>query len=138
HVSHGQYVPISAPLITIIDLRECWVRVPVPEYDWPLVNATQEVQCTWKNPNHVGPQQTGKPPLFKGRPMGGVRQVDPNKHTAELWYELDPLPVSVLKDEMVTAMLPIGKKQSAIVVPDSAIVYDSHGQTWIYLQTDKK
>src|SRR5262249_23284543 len=35
HVSPGQYVAAAAPLVTIADLSEVWVRVPVPEHDLP-------------------------------------------------------------------------------------------------------
>src|SRR2546421_400145 len=38
YVDAGQYVPVSAPLITIINLDPVWVRVPVPEVDLPRVD----------------------------------------------------------------------------------------------------
>src|SRR5262249_4146442 len=37
HVSPGQYVPLAAPLVTVADLSQLWVRVPVPEQELPHV-----------------------------------------------------------------------------------------------------
>ena len=138
HVGPGQYVPVSAPLLTIIDLQPIWIRVPVPESDLPDVDPKANVEISWKNSNH---NQTGKSPFFKAKPVGRVPQVDPIKHTAELWYELLPTKEAdrFVKDQMVTVHLPIGKKGKGTVVPYSAIVFDVHGQGLIYLErtTDK-
>jgi RND family efflux transporter MFP subunit len=137
HVGPGQYVPVSAPLITIIDLAPIWIRVPVPEIDLPGVDTTASVDISWKNSNH---NLTGKPAFFKAKPAGRVAQVDPIKHTAELWYELLPIKEAdrFVKDQMVTVHMPIGKKEKGTVVPYSAIVFDVHGQAWIYLEGAEK
>jgi RND family efflux transporter MFP subunit len=142
HVGPGQYVPVSAPLITIIDLRPIWIRVPVPESDLPMVlrmvDPKKTVDISWKNGNH---NQNGKPAFFEAKYVGRVAQVDPVKHTAELWYELLPTKEadSFVKDQMVTVHLPIDKIEKGTVVPYSAIVFDVHGRGLIYLErtTDK-
>jgi RND family efflux transporter MFP subunit len=138
YVGPGQYVPVSAPLITIIDLQPVWARVPVPESDLLDVDPKANVEVGWKNGNH---NQTGKLPFFKAKPVGRVPQVDPAKHTAELWYELLPTKEAdrFVKDQMVTVHLPVGKKGKGTIVPYSAIVFDVHGQGLIYLErtTDK-
>jgi RND family efflux transporter MFP subunit len=137
HVGPGQYVPVSAPLITIIDLRPIWIRVPVPEIDLPGVDTTASVDISWKNSNH---NLTGKPAFFKAKPAGRVAQVDPVKHTAELWYELLPTKEAdrFVKDQMVTVHMPLGRKEKGTVVPYSAIVFDVHGQAWVYLEGAEK
>jgi multidrug efflux pump subunit AcrA (membrane-fusion protein) len=163
HVSPGQYVPVAAPLISIVDLRPIWIRVPVAEYDLPLIDPRASVSITWKNPSN---HSTGQSTFFAATPVGRVAQVDPIKRTADLWYELvEILPASAastvglvgsplgngsllaasalvarstefdrfVKDQMVTVNVPIGKKQKATVVPYSAIVFDAYGHTYIYL-----
>lgn len=136
HVGSGQYVPVSAPLITIIDLRPIWIRVPVPESDLPQVDPKASVDVSWKNSNH---NQTDKPAFFKAQPAGRVAQVDPVKHTAELWYELQTNEADrFVKDQMVTVHMPLGKKEKGTVVPNSAIVFDTHGHAWVYLERPEK
>jgi multidrug efflux pump subunit AcrA (membrane-fusion protein) len=137
HAGPGQYVPASAPLITIIDLNPIWIRVPIQEFDLPRVDPKQSVSITWKNPI----QEPGdRPPFFQARPTGRVAQVDPLKRTADLWYELEvtkdtqhAMTQLATKDLMVNVLLPIGKKEKAAVVPYSAIVFDTHGNAYVYL-----
>lgn len=145
HAGPGQYVPVSAPLLTIIDLQPVWIRVPVPEYDLPIIDPQQNVKITWKNPNQdrgakpaflsAIPADNEKPVFFTARPAGRVAQVDPVKHTADLWYELEPAKEAgrFVKDQMMTVQVPIGKKVKATVVPYSAIVFDAYGHAWVYL-----
>lgn len=133
HVSPGQYVAAAVPLISIIDLDPIWIRVPIPEFDLPTVDPKQAVTITWKNPYQ---EVEGKPSFFHARPTGRVAQVDPFKHTADLWYELEPTKSAdrFVKDQMVTVQVKVGKKRSASVLPYSAIAFDAYGHTWIYLE----
>jgi RND family efflux transporter MFP subunit len=137
HVSPGQYVVAAAPLVTIIDLNPVWIRVPVPEFDLPLDDAKGSVEVTWKNSNRDPREKVTFP---KARWKGRVAQVDPVKHTADIWYELEPTKDvgRFVKDQMVTVRLPIGRKEKAAVVPYSALVVDTHGHTWIYLERAEK
>lgn len=146
HVGAGQYVPTSAPLVTVIDLNPVWIRVPVPEFDLPVVDRQASIEINWKNPNHERsdkpaffgsePKQLNKSPYLTAKPTGRIAQVDPVKHTADLWYELDAKKEGVpfVKEQMVTVRLKLGKKENASVVPYSAVIFDAHGHTWIYLE----
>jgi len=150
-IGAGQYVPASAPLVTIIDLNPVWIRVPVAEFDLPRIDPMQNVSITWKNAQPPHPQpasQKGRgepnakqdpkdrPAFWIARPTGRVAQVDPMKHTAELWYELESTKDAsrLVKDQMVTAHLALGKTEKGIVVPYSAFIFDAHGHAWIYLE----
>ena len=137
HVGPGQYVPTAAPLVTIIDLQQVWIRVPVSEYDFDVVDADSKVDVTFKNANHG---RKDKPLSFKAKLMARVPQVDPVKHTGDVWYELEGTKGSsgFMKDQMVTVRVPIGKKEKAPVVPASAVIYDAHGHAWIYLEITKE
>jgi multidrug resistance efflux pump len=81
HAGPGQYVPVSAPLVTIIDLQPAWLRVPVPESELPLIQPKEDVTVTWKIPN-AG--QRLKLDYFTATYKGRVAQVDPQRHTADL------------------------------------------------------
>jgi cobalt-zinc-cadmium efflux system membrane fusion protein len=140
HVSPGQYVPVAAPLLTVADLSELWVRVPVPEADLPLLPDHDKVTVTLKTNGNNGPRAS-RPLEFQGRLKARVPQVDPVRHTADLLYALEPpaKPIPLAKDQMVTVFVPLGSMQEVSVVPYSAVVYDVYGGTWVYLDktTDK-
>lgn len=147
-VSPGQYVPAAAPLATIVDLTPAWLRVPVPEHDLPKVNAQAPITYSLE----AGDLGDGWHLVFKGKPMGLVPQVDPIRHTADLYYEIDPMPgiyprsgrdsqsksppkvptVNWAKDQMLRVEIPIGQSRNELVLPYSAIVFDAHGGTWVY------
>jgi RND family efflux transporter MFP subunit len=129
-IGAGQYVAASAPLVTIIDLQPVWIRVPVPEFDLPRIDPRQSVTISMKDVNH------DKSAFLHAKPVGRVAQVDPLKHTAELWYELEPTKDAnrFVKDQMVTVHLALGKTEKADVVPYSALLFDTHGHAWIYLE----
>ncbi len=155
HVGTGQYVSASAPLVTIIDLAPMWIRVPVPEFDLPRIDPKEKVWIAWRNFDN-----DKAPALFSAIPTGRVSQVDPLKHTADIWYELEnftilgvpkkkaggetaTLPGKVewanfVKDQMVTVRVPIGKKEKATVLPYSALIFDAHGHGWIYVERPQK
>ena len=136
-VGNGQYVQSSAPLLTIIDLDPVWVRVPVQEFDLPLIDPQASVEVTFKNPNQG---RTEGPASFQAKPAGRVAQVDPVKRTAELWYEIvkPGSDARFVKDQMVTVKLALGKKSKAPVVPVGAVIYDAHGRAWVYVETAEK
>src|SRR5262249_2900141 len=110
HASPGQYVAAAAPVVTIIDLQPAWLRVPVPEFDFPHIAPKQKTDATWKTGKGAA-----KPPasVFSARPAGRVAQVDAQRHTADFWYELEPTQnaAAYYKDQMLTAYVPLGSKQ---------------------------
>lgn len=150
HVSPGQYVQAGAPLVTIYNLNPLWVRVPVPEAELPTIRHKEKVQVALVNPagNDSGPAGPARGKrLFKARPVGVVPQIDTASHTADLLYEVEmdegkPLPAKdqpfkpiVAKDLMVTVWLPQGRPGTReTLVPDAAVVFDSFGGTWVYVE----
>ena len=135
-VSPGQYVPAAAPLVTIADLKKVWVRVPVPEFDFPAVEAQQAVTVRLKGDlakDSDKKNSLGDP--FKAKPVAVVPQVDAVKHTVDLIYEMVQGDKSVpfAKDQMVTVFVPLGRERVESVVPYSAVVFDAFGGSWIYL-----
>ncbi|HMF18931.1 MAG TPA: efflux RND transporter periplasmic adaptor subunit, partial [Gemmataceae bacterium] len=137
HVSPGQYVAAAAPLVTIADLKQLWVRVPIPELDFPSVEAKKEVSVRLKGMNQTsGTDKNHRPAAtFKAEPVAMVPQVDTVKHTVDVIYQLMPGPrgISFAKDQMVTVFVPLGKERVESVVPYSAVVFDAFGGSWIYL-----
>ncbi len=130
YVSPGQYVAAAAPLLTVVDLSEVWLRVPVPEFDLPLVNWKQEASVRLKGDNGAG-----RP--LRATPLGKTPQVDTARHTADLFYDLGIAKLSprldFAKDQMLTVYVPLDQKRTESVVPYGAVVFDAFGGSWIYL-----
>src|SRR5262249_20852328 len=141
HVSPGQYVAAAAPLVTIVDLSSPWVRVPVPEHDLLRVDTRQRIVIALR---HNGTNNGNS--WLEGRPVAVVPQVDSARRTADLVYELTPLPrkltasdavsavmPALVKDQMVTVYVPLGTKRKECVVPYAAVVFDAYGGAWVYV-----
>jgi multidrug efflux pump subunit AcrA (membrane-fusion protein) len=143
HVSPGQYVPEGTPLLTIADLTQPWIRVPVPEEELARVDRQAEVT------GHVAASSSGAGTLagrrkrleaerFQAVPLDLVPQVDPLRHTADLLYMLKPSTDSprglLAKDQLVTIFLPLAEQRPEAIVPASALLFDAHGGTWVYLE----
>src|SRR5262249_56660407 len=140
-----------------------WLRVPVPEFDLPQVNLRQPVHVVLRgNGDNGAAGATAWDRRFQATPLALIPQVDTVKHTADLLYEVSPYSVEALrnaaarmaaalaaplgplavqpplrmpfaKDQMVTVFIPLGQKRTETVVPYSAVVFDSSGGSWIYL-----
>jgi cobalt-zinc-cadmium efflux system membrane fusion protein len=137
-VSPGQFVPAAAPLVTVADLSELWVRVPVPENDLPRLDRQRDATVLPRGNGHVKGAD-GKPLRFEAAPVAFVPLVDPVKHTADLIYRLPPAGKTMLwaKDQMVDVLVPLGTERKESIVPYSAVVYDSYGGTWVYIDRSK-
>jgi cobalt-zinc-cadmium efflux system membrane fusion protein len=127
--SPGQYVPVAAPLMTIADLSELWVRVPVPENDLSRIEPGKPASLTLKG---IAP---GDRQALEIPPVALVPLVDPVKHTADMIYELKPRPKRqvLARDQMVTVQVPLEQEHPESVVPYAAVVFDAYAGTWVYL-----
>src|SRR5262249_49009868 len=137
NVSPGQYVPAAAPLVTIADLSQLWVRVPVPEQYLPRLDRDRPVTIVLKSANGADLTKADRRiDSFEAKPVAAVPQVDTIRHTADMLYELTPDPAKRLllaKDQMVTVYVALGQQKEETVLPYSAVVFDAYAGTWIYL-----
>lgn len=141
HVSPGQYVPAAAPLVTLADLSEMWLRVPVPETDLPRVDRKHPATVALKPGKATGGAAPPAKPL-QVQPVALVPQVDLARHTADLIYAFPANAADhgiLAKDQMVTVHIPLGTRREESVVPYSAVIFDAYAGAWIYLDltTDK-
>jgi RND family efflux transporter MFP subunit len=137
-VSPGQYIQAAAPLVTLADLSELWLRVPVPENDLSRLDAKKNVTVLPRGNGHLKGAD-GNPLRFEAEPVAFVPLVDSAKHTADLIYRLKPVQGNFLwaKDQMVDVLVPVGGKNKQSIIPYTAVVYDSYGGSWIYLDRSK-
>jgi RND family efflux transporter MFP subunit len=121
--AQGQTVAASAPLFEIAQVDTLWVRVPVYAGDVAGIDASQPVV--------VSSLRTGGP----ARPARGVTappSADPTAASVDLFFELAGEGVQFRPGERVTVQLPLAEAADGLVIPDSALVYDIHGQPWVY------
>jgi cobalt-zinc-cadmium efflux system membrane fusion protein len=133
-VSPGQYVAAAAPLLTLADLSQLWVRVPVPEHYLLQLDRDRAVTVELQAP--ASAPQARLAATLTAKPLAVIPLVDPIRHTADMLYEL-ALPTeqrpALAKDQMVTVQLPLGRLRESTVVPYSAVIFDAYAGTWIYL-----
>jgi RND family efflux transporter MFP subunit len=127
-VTPGQYVAAAAPLATLADLGEVWVRVPVPEEY--LARVAHGPATLLLN---------GRPDVrLEVKPVAAVPQVDPVRHTADLIYELDARSLNLSRDQMATVLVNLSARTDECLVPYDAVVYDAYGGAWVYVDLSKE
>jgi len=132
HATPGQFVAATAPLVTVANLHRPWIRLPIFEQDLHWIQPREPATVSFSPAGAKSYQATWH---------GLVGQIDLIRHTADVLYDLGPafdkapsgqLPV-VAKDLLVTVHVPIGKQARETVLPSAAIVYDTYGGAWVYV-----
>lgn len=124
----GQTVPSGAALFEVIDLSTVWVRVPLPVGDLDRIDRTE-------------PAQVGKlsaPPGTRSRsaqPVVAPPSGNPLAATVDIFYELSNADGKLTPGQRVGVTLTLADAKENLTVPWSAVVYDVHGGTWVYVQT---
>jgi multidrug efflux pump subunit AcrA (membrane-fusion protein) len=154
-VSPGQTVAAAAPLATVADLSRLWVKVAVPESDLARIDARRPAVIALRPAGHGGVPLARH--LYLVVPRSLVPQVDPVRHTADLFYDL--LPVSLeefarfatealanpaaarpptatafARDQLLTVPVPLDEPRQECVVPVAAVLYDTYGGAWVYVE----
>jgi len=123
HAAQGQTVAASAPLFDVAQVDTLWVRVPVYAGDVAGLDASQPAVVG-------GLRETG--PSRPARRVTAPPKADPSAASVDLFFELTDAAAAFRPGERVTVQLPLASSADGLVVPDSAIVYDVHGATWVY------
>lgn len=119
----GQTVAASAPLFTIAQYDTVWIRVPLYAGDVSTVDSEQSASVT-----SLG----GASPSRQARRVVAPPRADPSAASVDLFYELPAGAPALRPGERVSVQLPLLSSESGLAIPDSAIVYDIHGGTWVY------
>jgi RND family efflux transporter MFP subunit len=121
--AQGQTVAASAPLFEVAQVDTLWVRVPVYAGDVAGIDASQPVV--------VSSLRTGGP-ARQARRVTAPPSADPSAASVDLFFELTGDAGQFRPGERVTVQLPLAEAADGLVIPDSALVYDIHGQPWVY------
>jgi RND family efflux transporter MFP subunit len=124
-VANGQDVAGGAPLFEVADLSSVWLRVPVYAGDLKSVGSAQEIEIR---------RIDGTGPVLRGRLAKAPPTADPLAVTSDLYFELANPCLQLRPGERLTAALPTRDgPQRSLALPSSAVLYDIHGSTWVYV-----
>ena len=129
HALSGALVPAGAALFEIVDDAVLWVDVRVYVGDLPTLDLTAAAQ--------VGAPGAGLAQLTrKVQPVQAPPAAQADAATASLFYVLDNHDHTLRPGERLTVAVPKpGATEDMSSTPASAIVFDLHGGTWVYVQT---
>lgn len=119
----GQTVAASAPLIQIAQVSTLWVRVPVFAGAVDDIDSAQAASVT-----RLGGADPPRPAMRVTAPL----RADPTAASVDLYYELSSAGATLRPGERVMVELPLKTAQRGLVVPDAAVLYDIHGDAWVY------
>ena len=124
----GQVVAAGAPVADLAQPDLLWIRASVFAGDLAGLDATKPANVASLGQEASGPWRSARP--IQGPPGG-----NPSAATVDLYFEL-PVPETgrVRLGERVSVRLPMKATTTAIVVPQSAVLYDVTGGTWVYEQ----
>jgi len=122
----GQNVTAGGALFELADLRKVWLRVPVYSGDIKAIGSASTVMVR---------DIDGNGPALEGKRVEAFPTADPLAVTSDIYYELSNLNLELRPGQRLSATLPLRtEKQDRLSVPLSAILYDVHGGTWVYVE----
>ncbi len=126
-VTPGQSVPSGAPLVELVRVDALWVRVPIYAGLLRSIRAGAPARIrTLGDSNGAG---------WQADIVSGPPSADPLAGTVDLFYRLARLSdgnTGLVPGERVIASLLLGDAEERLVVPQSAVLYDVNGGTWVY------
>ncbi|MBI1899657.1 MAG: efflux RND transporter periplasmic adaptor subunit [Planctomycetia bacterium] len=121
----GQTVAAGTALFEIQSLNTVWVRVPV--YAGLLSEIEPKADATVARLRRNDAQATRTATWKDGPPSATSAAA-----TVDIYFEAPNEDGALVPGERVTASLALVAKAASLAVPRSAVLYDIHGNTWVY------
>jgi cobalt-zinc-cadmium efflux system membrane fusion protein len=119
----GQTVAASAPLLELAQVDTLWIRVPVYAGEADAIDDSRPAAV-----RKLGGSDRPKAATRVIAPLQG----DPQAAAVNLFYALSGSGGTFRPGERVLVELPLKAKEKGLIVPESAVLYDIHGATWVY------
>lgn len=127
-VMAGQVINAGAPVARFVSLDPLWIRVPVYVGSLQELDAEGDIRIG-------GVDGRVRPNMQRVERVTGAPSADPLSSSVDLYFKL-PNPAMLHRpQERVGVWIPLRDQQSGLLVPWTAILYDIHGNTWAYEQT---
>ena len=128
-VTAGQAVPAATVLFEVARLDPVWVRVPVYVGDLSGIDSQKPASIRL-----LGELEDIE--ALAAKPVRGPPISDADSASADLYYEL-PNPERFLRiGQKVGVSLVRTSQQESLAISGSAVLYDIHGGTWVYIQLE--
>ncbi len=124
----GQTVASGTPLFEITKIAPLWVRVPIYPGDLSTFDLDTEIKIT-----ALGSKDSMQ--QFLVTPIQAPPSANPDSASIDLYFKLNNTNNRFQPGERVSIILPIRSTEKTNAIPYSAIVYDIHGGTWVYVKT---
>ncbi len=124
HVGAGQKVAGSAVMFEIASLNSVWVRVPVYVGDLGQIDQRQAAKV-----HNLGDSPGS--PVLSARAVAAPPSANANAATVDLYYQLPPAS-AFRPGQKIGVTLVLRGSEESLVVPNSAVVRDIHGNEWAY------
>ncbi|HUR59014.1 MAG TPA: hypothetical protein VM029_14970 [Opitutaceae bacterium] len=119
---------LGAPIFDAVNTNQLWVRVPVYVGDLARLKPGAPATIALFGVD-------GKEPGFTATPVAVPLAATTNPMISELYYELKAGAAGLRPGAKVSVSLPAQGGEESQIVPASAILYDVHGNTWVYENT---
>lgn len=124
-VTLGQTVAAGGTLFEIVNLDQVWIRVPVYVGLLDELKTDAPVEITLFGDD-------GQPSKDLANPVEAPPAADPVSSTADLYYSIENQNGRFRPGQRVSVTLPMSTKTESLVIPVNALLYDIHGNTWVY------
>lgn len=124
-VMPGQTVASGTPLVQFSALNTLWVKVAIYAGDLETFNLQQAVTVS-----RLGHTKSYVHPVSI---ISAPPSADPTTASIDLFFELQNKNGHFRPGERVNVNLPLQHDAENLTLPYSAVVYDIHGGTWIYV-----
>lgn len=128
NIAPRQTVSAGAELFEVIAQNPMWVRVPIYVGDLATIDRQQPAQVSAFGNNHDTAPRAAKS-------VQGPPRSDPNAASTDLYFELSNYDNAFRVGDKVGVTITQRNAETSLVVPLSAILYDIHGGTWVYVKT---
>lgn len=131
HVAPGEIVATGAPLFEVVTHDKLWIRIPIYVGWWRDVAADEDALFT-----EFGQSPDAAP--NRAKPVEAPRSADPLATTVDLFYETPNNGGRLRPGQRVSVKLAMQGEEKSLVTPLAAIIYDIHGNAWVYEQTAER
>jgi cobalt-zinc-cadmium efflux system membrane fusion protein len=129
HVAAGQTVTGTTALLEISGIDPVWIKVPIYVGDMATIETGKPARVHSLADFAGAETQTAEP-------VAAPYSADPESITVDLFYQLSNADLSYRPGQKVSVTLTLKGTQESLVVPYSSILYDMHGSTWVYQNTE--
>ncbi|MBC8352300.1 MAG: efflux RND transporter periplasmic adaptor subunit [Planctomycetes bacterium] len=125
----GETVVGGEPLFSVITTSRVWIRVPIYAGQWREIDTTQPATIA----------EFGQASIAKLRQANYVLappSANPTAATIDVYYEVENEDELLHPGQRLAVTVPLHIRAESLVVPFKSILYDIHGNTWVYEETD--